>query len=79
MCEHTEEQKMAFLRRAHSAGVVNIEMECSAMAALCRKVRRERREGGRREGHEKGRERREGVGNGRKGEGGGRGHERKGE
>ena len=39
MCEHTEEGKMAFLRRAYATGVVNIEMECAAMAALCGKVR----------------------------------------
>ena len=64
VCEHTEEKKMAFLRRAHEMGVVNIEMECAAMAALCSKVRR--RVGGR----EKGRER-------RREEGGGRGGSRK--
>ena len=55
VCEHTNEQKMAFLRRAHSTGVVNIEMECVAMAGICGKVRerkggREGRRGKEREG-----------------------------
>ncbi|CAI8040744.1 Uridine phosphorylase 2 [Geodia barretti] len=36
VCEHSDEQKMDFLRRAHSCGVVNIEMECTAMSSLCR-------------------------------------------
>ena len=38
VCDHTHEDKMAFLRRAHQLGVVNIEMECTAIAALCHKV-----------------------------------------
>ena len=38
VCEHSEEEKMAFLQRAHKTGIVNIEMECAAMASLCRKV-----------------------------------------
>jgi uridine phosphorylase len=36
VCEHSDEQKMDFLRRAHSRGVVNIEMECTAIYSLCR-------------------------------------------
>lgn len=35
VCEHTEEQKMQFLKRAHECGVVNVEMECTAIATLC--------------------------------------------
>ena len=38
VCEHTEEGKMAFLRRAYATGVVNIEMESAAMATLCEKA-----------------------------------------
>ena len=55
VCEHTEEEKMDFLRRAEKAGVVNIEMECAAMASLCNKVR-----GGREERRGRGRERERG-------------------
>lgn len=46
VCEHTDDQKMAFLQRANASGVVNIEMECTAMAALCGKVN-DRRDGNR--------------------------------
>ena len=44
VCEHTADEKMAFLQQAHEVGVVNIEMECAAMAALCSKVRGRREE-----------------------------------
>ncbi|XP_014203724.1 uridine phosphorylase 1-like [Copidosoma floridanum] len=33
-CYHTEEKKMAYLRRLHAAGVVNIEMEATGFAAF---------------------------------------------
>ena len=39
VCKHNEDQKMAFLERARDCGVVNIEMECTAMASLCGLVR----------------------------------------
>ena len=29
---------MAYLRQVRDAGIVNIEMECTALAALCRKT-----------------------------------------
>ena len=47
VCEHSEEQKMEFLRRAHDCGVVNIEMECTAISSLCQRVSREEEGGGR--------------------------------
>lgn len=34
ICEHTEEEKMEFLRRLNEAGVRNIEMEATALAAI---------------------------------------------
>ena len=39
VCEHSVEEKMSYLNRVQEAGVVNIEMECAAMASLCHKVR----------------------------------------
>merc|ERR1711916_87979 len=38
ICEHTEEEKFAFLRRAHDIGIRNIEMESLVFAAFCQKV-----------------------------------------
>lgn len=35
ICEYTEQDKMDYLHRVKDAGIVNIEMECSAIAALC--------------------------------------------
>ena len=35
VCEHTEEDKLAYLRTLREKGVTNIEMESSALAALC--------------------------------------------
>ena len=37
---------MDFLRRAHDCGVVNIEMECTAISSLCKLVRRGEQGGG---------------------------------
>lgn len=37
-CDYTEADKMAFLRRAHAAGVRNIEMEGCVFAAFCNQV-----------------------------------------
>ena len=34
ICEHTEEEKMEFLKRLNEAGVRNIEMEATALAAI---------------------------------------------
>ena len=69
VCEHSDKQKMDFLERAHSRGVVNIEMECTAIYSLCRLVREGGREGrkerereGGREGGRAGRVGREGEG-----------------
>lgn len=33
-CDYTEEDKMEYLNKLHAAGVVNIEMEATAFAAL---------------------------------------------
>ena len=38
ICEFSEDEKMAYLRRVHDKGVVNIEMECTALGALCHRV-----------------------------------------
>jgi len=38
VCEHEERDKMDFLRRAHGAGVRNIEMEATQFAAFTRRV-----------------------------------------
>jgi len=38
ICEFSEDEKMAYLRRAHEEGVTNIEMECTALGALCHKT-----------------------------------------
>jgi len=38
ICEFSEDEKMAYLRRAHEEGVTNIEMECTALGALCHKA-----------------------------------------
>lgn len=35
ICKFTEDQKLTYLKRVQEAGVVNIEMECTAMASLC--------------------------------------------
>ncbi len=34
VCEHTEEEKLAYLKEIKEKGISNIEMECSALAAL---------------------------------------------
>lgn len=36
MCEISQEEKMEYLQRVKEAGVKNIEMECTAIASLCR-------------------------------------------
>ena len=38
VCEHEEQEKMNFLRRAHEAGVRNIEMEATQFAAFTGRV-----------------------------------------
>lgn len=38
ICEHTTEDKKAFLERARQVGVVNFEMESNHLAAMCHKV-----------------------------------------
>lgn len=38
ICEFTEEKKLSYLQKVHKAGVVNIEMECTALAALSHKA-----------------------------------------
>ncbi|CAI2737592.1 unnamed protein product, partial [Dicrocoelium dendriticum] len=37
-CSYTEEEKLAYLRKAYTVGVRNFEMECTCIAALCRKA-----------------------------------------
>ena len=34
-CDYTEEDKINFLKKAHSEGVCNIEMESLCFAAMC--------------------------------------------
>lgn len=34
VCEHTEEEKLAYLKGLNEIGISNIEMECTALAAL---------------------------------------------
>ena len=38
ICEFTEDEKLSYLKRVQEAGVVNIEMECTAVASVCRKA-----------------------------------------
>jgi len=38
ICEHTLEDKMRFLERAKELGVINMEMECNHLAAMCHKL-----------------------------------------
>ncbi|KAH8295453.1 hypothetical protein KR018_011350, partial [Drosophila ironensis] len=38
ICEYTEEDKMAFLKKCHSLGIFNIEMEASMFASVTQKV-----------------------------------------
>ncbi len=38
VCEFTEDKKLPYLKRLQQAGVVNIEMECTAMASICHKT-----------------------------------------
>lgn len=38
ICEHTLEEKMKFLERARELGVINMEMECNHLAAMCHKL-----------------------------------------
>ena len=35
MCEHSEEEKMSYLKMLRKNGVYNIEMECTALTSLC--------------------------------------------
>eukprot|EP00112_Aurelia_sp_Birch-Aquarium-sp1_P025406 Seg842.2 transcript_id=Seg842.2/GoldUCD/mRNA.D3Y31 product="Uridine phosphorylase 1" protein_id=Seg842.2/GoldUCD/D3Y31 len=37
-CEYTKEAKMNFLKKAHGAGVTNIEMESLVIASMCRRA-----------------------------------------
>ena len=36
VCDIKHEEKLAYLRQVNDAGVSNIEMECTALASLCR-------------------------------------------
>ncbi len=38
ICEFTEDKRLAYLKRLQEAGVVNIEMECTALASICHKA-----------------------------------------
>lgn len=38
ICEHSLEDKMRFLERARELGVINMEMECNHLAAMCHKL-----------------------------------------
>lgn len=38
ICEHTIEDKMRFLEKAKEVGVINMEMECNHLAAMCHKL-----------------------------------------
>lgn len=38
ICEHTIEDKMRFLERCRELGVINMEMECNHLAAMCHKL-----------------------------------------
>lgn len=38
ICEHSIEDKMQFLERARQLGVINMEMECNYLAAMCHKL-----------------------------------------
>jgi uridine phosphorylase len=38
ICEHTIEDKIRFLEAAQKAGVINMEMECNHLAAMCHKL-----------------------------------------
>ncbi|XP_033116908.1 uridine phosphorylase 1-like [Anneissia japonica] len=38
VCEYTEDDKMAYLKKAEEIGVRNIEMEATCFAAMCKKV-----------------------------------------
>lgn len=38
ICEHSIEDKMQFLERARELGVINMEMECNYLAAMCHKL-----------------------------------------
>jgi hypothetical protein len=44
LCEHSEDDKLAFLRRAHERGVRNIEMESAVFAAFCNRLKASERE-----------------------------------
>ena len=35
ICEHNEQQKMDHLQQLKDKGIVNIEMECTAISSLC--------------------------------------------
>ena len=35
VCQFEDKDKMAYLKRVQAAGVVNIEMECTALSSLC--------------------------------------------
>ena len=35
ICEYTEQQKMDHLQKLKDRGIVNIEMECTAISSLC--------------------------------------------
>lgn len=38
MCEHTDEEKLDYLKGLNDLGISNIEMECTAVAALTHKT-----------------------------------------
>ena len=38
LCEHGEEEKQKYLEHINSQGVVNIEMEATAIASLCHRT-----------------------------------------
>lgn len=39
ICEYTEEEKMAFLKKAYDSGVRNLEMESLGFAAFCQHLK----------------------------------------
>ena len=38
ICEYSEDEKSAYMTKVREAGVANIEMECTALASLCKMV-----------------------------------------
>ena len=38
VCEYSEQERTEYLKTLEQAGIVNIEMECTALASLCLKT-----------------------------------------